>query len=217
MAKVKASNRLESIGGDVPTNGAVVQIAHNEPYIVEVRIKGVADLIYHRWNCEAITEGAACAKGSKGKKTDNVESYVWRMEEGNEKSNLAIPGAYFRGSVVNAAKFFQDPRSPRKSAQDLVKAGVVVMTPLADMGTSKWDYVDQRRMVIQRAGINRRRPAMKAGWELVFELQVVLPEYIDHDMLHSLVDKAGKLVGLADSRPTYGRFAITGFKVVELD
>lgn len=209
---VKQKNRVESIGGTVPTNGASEHIAINEPYIVRVKVKGVADLIFHRWNCEEIAEGARGAKGSKSRKTDNVESYVWRMENGN----LGIPGTYMRGALVNAAKFFQDPRSPRKSAMDLVKAGVVVMTPFADLGCKNWDYIDQRRMLVMRAGINRCRPALKVGWEAEFELQVVLPEYIDHDMLHSLVDKAGKLVGLADSRPTYGRFAIVGFEVEEL-
>jgi hypothetical protein len=212
MTKVKPTNRVESIGGDVPTNGAAERIALCEPYIVRVKIKGVADLIFHRWNCEEIAEGARGPKGSKGKKTDNIESYVWRLDNGN----LGIPATYMQGAIVNAAKFFQDPRSPRKSAMDLVKAGVIVMTPFADLGIKKWDYVDQRRMVVQRSGINRMRPALKVGWTTEFEVQVVLPEYIDHDLLHSLVDKAGKLVGLADNRPTYGRFAIVGFDVEEL-
>lgn len=212
MTVAKAKNRVNAIGGEVPTNGAASRIEACEPYIVDVRIKGTADLIFHRWNCDEIAESAAKPKGSKGKKSDNIESYVWRLDNGH----LGLPGSYLRGAICNAAKFFQDPRSPRKSAQDLVKAGLVVLTAFADFGTKDWDYVDRRRMVVQRNGINRERPAMKVGWELDWDIQVVLPEYIDHDLLHSLVDKAGKLVGLADSRPTYGRFAITSFKVKKL-
>ena len=58
------------------------------------------------------TEKAKAAKNSKAKKTDNLETYVYRCDNGN----LGIPGEYLRGSVINAAKYRQDPRSPRASA-----------------------------------------------------------------------------------------------------
>ncbi|MGE9244407.1 hypothetical protein, partial [Escherichia coli] len=89
-------------------------------------VEGSSDFLFHRWNAEAVDEKAAAAKNSKAKKTDDVESYVYRTEDGD----LAIPGEYLRGSIIHAAKFRQDPRSPRKSAMDLFKAAVVVTTPL---------------------------------------------------------------------------------------
>lgn len=191
-----------------PTDGGNETISHSEPYAVAVTVVGAADFLFHRWNAEAVDEKAKAAKNSKGKKTDDVESYVYRIENGD----LAIPGEYMRGAIINAAKFRQDPRSPRKSAMDLFKAAIVVTTPLATLGVKEWDYLDKRRVMIQRAGINRVRPAMRAGWEVTFDLLVMLPEYIDTNALRETIESAGRLIGLGDFRPTFGRFGITKFK-----
>ena len=164
-------------------------------------------MLFHRWNCEAVDTKAKAAKNSKAKKTDDIESYVWR----NDAGELCLPGEYLRQSIIMAAKFKQDPRSPRKSAMDLFKAGVVSLTPLASMGTEKWDYLDTRRVMIQRAGINRTRPAMKVGWKAEFDLQVLTPEYVSAELLYDVVSMAGRLVGVGDFRPTYGRFNVVSF------
>lgn len=193
-----------------PTNGAAESVSFAEPYRVSVAIEGHADFLFHRWNAEAVDEKAAAAKGSKAKKTDNVESYVWRDHDGQ----LCIPGEYLRGSIVHAAKFHQDPRSPRKSAMDLFKAGVVALTPLAPLGTASWDYEDKRRVVVQRAGVNRVRPAMRAGWRAEFVFLITTPEYIGPQFLQQVITKAGVLVGIGDFRPTFGRFGIVGFETI---
>lgn len=191
-----------------PTDGGNEIISHSEPYHVAVTVRGSADFLFHRWNAEAVDEKAKSAKNSKAKKSDDVETYVYRVENGQ----LAIPGEYLRGSIINAAKFRQDPRSPRKSAMDLFKAAIVVTTPLAPLGTETWDYLDKRRVTIQRAGINRTRPAMRVGWEATFDLMCVLPEYVDHNTLRETIEAAGRLIGMGDFRPTFGRFGIVRFE-----
>lgn len=191
-----------------PTNGADDIIGLGEPYQVRVAVEGVADFLFHRWNVESVNEKAKAAKNSAAKKTDNLESYVYR----NDASELCIPGEYLRMAIVNAAKFRQDPRSPRKSAMDLYKAAIVCLTPLASLGTVNWDYLDTRRAVVQRQGINRTRPAMKVGWRAEFDFQVNLPEYVARNDLRSVIEQAGRLIGVGDFRPTYGRFAISMFE-----
>lgn len=191
------------------TNGANDTIALSEPYTVSVTVQGVSDILFHRWNCEAVDEKAKAAKGSKAKKEDNVESYVYR----NDAGEICIPGEYLRMSLITAAKYRQDPRSPRKSAMDLYKAGLICLTPLASLGVKEWDYEDRRRVVIQRNGINRVRPAMKVGWKADFELMVNTPEYINQGDLLEVLGTAGRLVGLGDFRPTYGRFSAVNFKL----
>lgn len=190
-----------------PSNGGGEPISYAEPYIIRVTIEGSADFLFHAWNPEAVDEKALAAKNSKAKKTDNLESYVYRDQEGN----LAIPGEYLRGAIIGAAKFRQDPRSPRKSAMDLFKAGVISLTHLASLGTADWDYLDKRRVMIQRNAINRVRPAMRAGYRVSYELQVNLPEYIDRNALRETVEMAGRLIGIGDFRPTFGRFGIVAF------
>lgn len=192
------------------TNGGAATIDASQPYRVAVQLTGTADLLFHRWNSQAVDEKAKAAKNSKAKKTDDIESYVYRNDDGH----LCIPGEYVRQSVVMAAKFRQDPRSPRKSAMDLYKAGVVPLTILASTGKTAWDYEDTRRVVIQRAGVNRTRPALKQGWKADFEFLILTPEYIAPMDLHGVMTQAGVLVGLADFRPTFGRFAITSYEVL---
>lgn len=197
------------VGGAAPTNGAAVAIEYGEPFVAHVRIKGTADLLFHAWNCEAVKEKGDAAKGSKAKKTDNVESYVRR----NDERHICIPGEYLRQSIVHGAKYRQDPRSPRKSAMDLYKAGIITLTELASLGTDEWDYEHRCRVMIQRNGVTRCRPAFKAGWEASFDVQVLLPEYIRPADLQDVLTNAGRLVGIADFRPTYGRFSVTSFEV----
>jgi hypothetical protein len=200
---------LEVLGSG-STNDGADDIASEQPYRVMVEITGAADMLFHMWSNEAVAEKAKAKKNSASKKTDNVESYIHRLKN----KNLSLPGAQFRGSIVNAARFRQDPRSPRKSAMDLYKAGVVVLTTYADLGTSTWDYLDRQRVVVQRAAITRTRPAMLAGWKASFQLLCLLPEYISPDNLRSVIENAGRLCGIGDYRPSYGRFGITKFEVL---
>jgi hypothetical protein len=181
-----------------------------KPYGVLVEIIGVSPFLFHRWSVEAVAEKAAAKKGSKAKKEDNIESYVYRTNDGE----LYIPSEYFRMSAVNAAKYHQDPRSPRKSAMDLMKAGLISLEEVCGTGQRQWDFIDQRRVQIQRNGVTRSRPALAAGWKVTSQFQILLPEYITPTFLQSILIDAGRLVGVGDFRPTYGRFHVTSFSVV---
>lgn len=189
------------------SNDADDTIALGEPYTVRVTIRGSAAILFHRWSNESVAAKAAATKGSKAKKSDDINSYVYRCDNGN----LGLPGEYLRQSIIGAARFRQDPRSPRKSAIDLFKAGVVSLTEVADLGVEDADYIDRRRVLVQRNAITRERPALREGWEATIELMVLLPEYIDRTMLLDVIGAAGRLIGVGDFRPTYGRFAVTDF------
>jgi hypothetical protein len=203
-------NKVTKITDNV-TNGGEESISHEMPFTATIKIRGTADILFHRWNAEAIETKGKAAKNSTAKKTDDIESYVYR----DNKGMICVPGEYLRGAILLASKFKQDPRSPRKSAMDLFRASVVSLTPLASLGTKTWDYEDKRRVVIQRSGINRIRPAMRAGWTCEFRMMVTLPEYVGQDLLHEVTTLAGRIGGLGDFRPTYGRFSIVNFQISE--
>jgi len=198
-----------------PTNGAREAIETGLPFIAHVTIEGTADLLLHAWNCEAVQEKADSKKGSAAKKSDNLESYVKRNDDGV----ICLPSEYLRMSVIGAAKFRQDPRSPRKSAMDLFKAAVVSLRPLSPITTvagelpTAWDYEHRCRVQIQRNGITRCRPAFREGWRCEVTLMVNLPEYISPADLLEVVGSAGRLIGVGDFRPTYGRFNVTKFEI----
>lgn len=204
MPRAKAT---EVIGGDSPTNDAAVDIEIAAPVIARFTLEGTSAMLFHRWSNEAVAEKAAAAKNSAAKKTDNIESYVYRDNAGE----LCLPGEYVRMSVILAAKYRQDPRSPRKSAFDLFKAGITSLTELSPLGVKDWDYLDARRVMVQRNGITRQRPAMNQGWRAEFEFMINTPEYISSQLLHAVLTDAGRLVGVGDFRPTFGRFLVKSF------
>ena len=205
MAKAKtASFDLEQVSNDGASSILM-------PYRVEVVLEGAAPILFHRWSCEDVAKKAAAAKGSKAKKTDNWESYLYRDDQGN----IAIPTEYLRQSVIAAAAYRQDPRSPRKSAKDLYKAALISLTDLASTGVSEPDYLDRRRVCVMRAGVTRVRPALNAGWRAAFQLIVQVQEYISPQVLNGVIADAGRLVGVGDFRPSYGRFNVVGFEVLE--
>jgi hypothetical protein len=180
------------------------------PYQVDLTVEGSAAFLFHRWSVDGVEAKSKAPKGSKAKKEDDLESYVYRDQEGF----LCIPTEYFRMSIINAAKYKQDPRSPRKSAMDLFKAGLVGLSDLCSLGIKEWQYVDRRRVMIQRNGITRHRPAVYAGWKVSMSFQVLTPEYISSQMLNETIQAAGRLVGVGDFRPTFGRFQVTKFAVL---
>lgn len=202
------TKKTKLIGGETPSNGAESSIMLSTPTIIKFCIEGTSDLLFHKWNCEAVEAKAQAKKGSASKKIDDLETFVYR----NEKDYLCIPGEYVRQAIIHAAKFKQDPRSSRKSAMDLYKAAIISLTNLSSLGIKNWDYEDKRRVVIQKSAISRIRPAIKAGWTAEFDFVINLPEYISkHDFI-DVLSSAGKLIGLGDFRPTFGRFVVKKFE-----
>lgn len=192
-----------------PSNDGQQVVKFQEPYVAHVQVEGIAPFLFHRWSVDGVKAKSEAAKGSKAKREDDLETYVYRDSHGH----LAIPTEYFRMSIINAAKFRQDPRSPRKSAMDLFKAGIAGLDEYGSFGKETWDYEDRRRVMIQRNGITRTRPAMHAGWKVAVLMQVLLPEYIAPQVLHEVFANAGRLIGVGDFRPTFGRFQIVKFDV----
>lgn len=209
------TTRKTDVLGPAPSNAAAPDIEFEIPYIVEFTIEGVCPLLLHAWNNEAVAEKGNAKKGSAVKKSDNIESYVYR----NDKGEISIPGVYVYGAMCGkdgAAKYRQDPRSTRASAVKLFKAAISPLTEYASLGTANWDYLDARRVTVNQAGITRQRPAFNAGWKAKFQFVVNLPEYVSPMFFHDVLTLAGRAIGVGDFRPTYGRFQIVQFEVLEL-
>jgi hypothetical protein len=100
---------------------------------------------------------------------------------------------------------------------DLFKASLVGLRELADTGVDAPDYLDKRRVVVQRSAVTRTRPALNTGWAATFQFMVQTPEYISPQLLGEVISDAGRLVGIGDFRPSYGRFIVTRFDVLSDD
>src|SRR5690606_5059373 len=209
MAKKTAKELLEV---SEMLNGIENSVKLETPYVVQIEIIGSCPVIFHKWDCESVEQKALAKKGSKEKKSDNIESFIYRDDD----NHICLPGEYLRMAMIYAAKFRQDPRSPRKSAFDLFKAGIAPLTELAKIngGTKNWDFIDKRRVVVQRNAITRMRPAFLKGWSAEIEMQVLVPEYIDYQFFSEILEMAGRLIGVGDFRPTYGRFQVAKCKIL---
>ena len=189
-------------------NGAETAISYSEPYTAVFTLEGTADFLFHGWNAEAIDEKAKAPKGSKAKKTDDPESFVYR----DPKGYLCIPTKNIRKSIIQASKFKQDPRSPRKCMMDLMIAALIPLEEHCSLGVKDWDYLHKARVVVANGGLTRVRPAVLAGWKVTCRMTVALPEYVHPQLLNELIQNAGKLIGVGDDRPTHGRFLIVRFE-----
>lgn len=192
------------------SNGAKNFVDMSAPYRAKIKLVGTAKMLMHCWNNEAIAEKAAAKKGSAQKKTDDVESYLLRDEEGF----IVMPCLNFCAAIRETGKSYPDPTSPRKSLRDRLKAIIVPEDEYGRIngGVKTWEFMDMRRVVIQRAGITRSRPAFFEGWTIEFTIMVLEPEFLPEALLAELVANAGKFQGLGDFRPTFGRFRLDSFK-----
>jgi hypothetical protein len=98
------------------TNGAERIIEAGVPYSVTVKIEGAADFLFHRWNAEAVDAKAAAAKGSKAKKTDDVESRRVSADEhhhgGQVSPGSAQPAQERDGPLQGVSRAANQPSEP---------------------------------------------------------------------------------------------------------
>lgn len=209
MAKKATETEDGTVYGAV-SNGAQNLIRLSEPYKAIVKIQGTEKLLLHSWNNEAIKAKSEAKRGSAQKKTDDVENYVQRDEDGH----IAIPTLNFCASIREAGRDYQDPSNPRKMFRDRLKAIVVPFKEWGKIngGVKKWEEEDSRRVVIQKAGITRTRPAFQKGWTIEFEIMVMAPEYLSPELLRNIIDVAGLFQAIGDFRPTYGRYRVESFR-----
>lgn len=205
--------RVDSKGETGVTNAAAFA-----PYRVEMELTGTADMLMHRYDVEEVeSKSGGTSKGGKSKKTDNVESYLYRGKDGL----LRLPGEVVKACIVDGAKFLQDPRSPRKAAKDLFKAGILAAAPTEFLNyegkqVKEWDYLDKRRAVVQRNAILRVRPAFLAGWRVKATFDVIASDLITEDFFRKAVDNAGRFCGMCDFRPDFGRFRVDSWRMIPL-
>ena len=125
----------------------------------------------------------------------------------NEDSKPCIPGENLEGLVWEGAK--------KKSRGQLVRSGVVCdgVFEIIHDGPENLDdlaedprFRDRRSVVIQKKRIMRVRPIFRI-WELKFTVHF-MEDILERGHLIEAVQDAGRLVGLGDYKPRYGRFVI---------
>ena len=189
-------------------------------YTVDVKVKGIAPLIQHRFPMPDLGDLSKGGKKSTGAKDYSQEwrDYFYATPEGD----IYQPSSHFEGAMVKAAVNFKVTGKRGKSYKDLVVANIIIdperiphnmkVPEELDADADKQLYLDVRPVIVQRARVVRIRPTFKTGWELSFEI-LVNDDEIQPDLLHDILTLAGKTVGIGDYRPKFGRFAVTHYEV----
>lgn len=196
-------------------------------YEVDVRIEGVVPVLQHRFAPETLD---SLMKGAK-KKTAVVDySDEWRIGMHVDSDGyLCQPATHIEGALVKAAASFKIKGGGNRTYKSIVRAncwvlpeliphlhnGKRISAPGPDLLDNPTDHmwVDRRRAVVGRASVARARLAIGAGWELAFTLQVQ-DEQLRPDVVHTILEEAGKSAGIGDFRPRYGRFIVTVFELI---
>ena len=152
---------------------------------------------------------------SKRKKTDEdifqiaqVEARAgcWETVDGM----LGVPSAAVWRCFYDAAKQFKLGTTVKKSLyfDDVVEPLTIDGAKVfCDDYVRDFDNVDYRTVKVQTSTTMRARPKIPTGWQTshTFEL---FDDVMDVRELQTVMDSAGRLYGLGDWRPTYGRFTV---------
>ena len=189
-------------------------------YTVKVEIQGIAPLLQHKF---PIPELSALSKG--GKKSTGAIDYTQEWRDyfyATPEGHIYQPAAHIEAAMAKSATNFKIAGKRGKTYKELFQSSVFVQPDYIlhgmdvpdglDEFSSKPLYLDVRSVVVNRARVVRIRPAFGPGWKLAFEIQV-LDNEIQPELLNDVLVYAGRMVGIGDFRPRFGRFLVVLFAV----
>ncbi|MFR4451632.1 MAG: hypothetical protein ACLT5W_02130 [Ruminococcus sp.] len=184
--------------------------------------KGLSPLIMH--SCQCVNPLHPIARELKkytSKRTKTEEDLLkisdLEWESGaywKDDIGLYIPGENVEATIRNGAKLNKQGKNIERfvSVTDLYIPLDYGEKLTKEQLINNYEYRDTRIMVVQRSKVVRTRPRFDQ-WKIQFNLMYD-EEKIDLDVVVQALENAGKYVGLCDSRPKYGKFAVI---VEELD
>lgn len=180
------------------------------------RIKGTAPLLMHNGlladplNPHAKAIKAITAKGKKKTDEDMEQMALLEWEGGlyvGEGDRVVIPGDNIEGMLISGAMKFR--KGPECRAGLLCDGN----WPLEyggprDIEKLKADgrFRDTRKAGIKGNSVMRTRPIFPS-WSLAFTV-MYLPSVLNADQIVQFLQVAGKLIGLCDYTPKFGRFRV---------
>jgi hypothetical protein len=154
---------------------------------------------------------------SKRKKTADDEQGIYRLEWQAGLYHDAQLGPYI--PAENIEKCFRDAAALSKQGKNVQRGVVLEETELPLLyqgprdidGLWKAGYQSTRKVRLggaNKSSIMRCRPMFRA-WAIEFTAQVD-QSILDVETLKEIAHKAGRMIGLGDFRPRYGRFKVAG-------
>lgn len=188
---------------------------------IEVTIQGITPLLMNRFteaNEVAVSGGTTVSfRGDKGTPREQAAPKRYADSE----SRLYIPGPNIFAAIIAAGTFHKAGKSKLTTMKtSLIPAGVMVDDLVCLLTTDsgepliEWE-VDSRSVVIPSTGgrIMAHRPRIDK-WSATFTLDLDTTMFTPN-LIRSVVDDAGKKIGLGDYRPArkgpFGRFVVSNW------
>jgi hypothetical protein len=185
---------------------------------LNITITGIAPMLQHNGRLanplDPYTRQIAGISG-KRKKTDEDRYDLMKIEARGgcwetTDGTLGIPNeavwrsiydaakAYKRGEDIKRALLIDPDTVPLLIDGDVVDCDIFLKDP---------EHIDYRPVKIMGKKTMRARPLIPAGWQSTHTAEI-LEDVIDLGDMAPIFERAGRLVGIGDWRPRYGRFEI---------
>lgn len=179
----------------------------------DVKIKGIAPMLMHRFNEDKIT-GIRKQSGA-----DKVMDEKTKREAASKflfvhNGKLVAPAVHIEGAMIRSASELRLAGAGKKTYKDLLKAALFVSPEQIIHKNQKWE-VDGRAVVnpTTRGRSMCYRPRLE-DWSLEFQIEV-LDDRADPRAIHEILKLAGLRQGIGSYRPRFGRFEVISFKEVK--
>jgi len=175
--------------------------------IYEIEIVGTTPLLQHKFNGD-LPEPKAKKKAETSKE-NKVEDTLYMLPDGK----IYQPADCIKQALIEAGKAF---KVGRKNLSQTAASFLRVQPEAIIHANQKW-ITDRRAVVIPstRGRVMRNRGRLDE-WALRFKIQTMDENELNADKIESLLEHAGKYVGIGDYRPQkkgmYGTFRIQTFK-----
>jgi hypothetical protein len=196
---------------------------------LKFKIKGVMPTIMHNGQTsDPLNEYAKKMKKITGKrsKTDSDHKEVARLEwyaalYVDEHDRPCWPGENIESMLVAAAK--KSRMGPTVKSGLFIDGNSVVEHDGPRTADALWNfkpfgknpYISRVPVSVNKARVMRTRPIFN-NWSLEFVVNY-MPSLLAEESVVEFVNVAGKVIGLSDWRPKYGRFQIESYKKLEVD
>lgn len=180
---------------------------HKTMQTIDVTIQGLTPLIVNRFHEDAAEEATSGTHSRKERLSPEDDARERLYQNGH---GPYLPAENVRQSMIVAAGRHKIGR--RAATSDT--AAAIYIFPFELLIDGDW-HVDSRAVVIPatKGRILRHRP-MFDDWTMSFKMQVDT-DLVSASLIQTILNDAGKLVGLGDFRPArkgpYGRFTVTSW------
>jgi len=179
--------------------------------LINVTIQGTSPLLQHRFSEESERQVSTSKRASISTERDpraEAEKVCYRAKD----NRLYQPSTHIMQACRAAGKYH---KIGRKQVDRLVMAGMSLVETELMHDTEEFE-VDSRPVVIPstKGRVMRHRPRLD-NWKLSFTL-LIDDGVFDENMARTLIDDAGRRIGIGDFRPErggpFGRFVVIEWK-----